>query len=189
MFLFSFVRTEHYETTDIADYGNYIGNNDNNFPSEFIGSFFPEKIGENFTDIVYSYRAENADTYGFEAYLEFTINDLEALQHHISKIAPLEEWQEFRFDSSYYEYVISDVLAIDLWEPGGEHRGLPVYSISQCKIGRILFAPDENRVIYVAMGVFDGGGADTAYLCSFFDRFDIDPMEYAEYAESPYADS
>jgi len=31
---------EYYETTDIANYGSYIGNYDNETPTEFIESFF-----------------------------------------------------------------------------------------------------------------------------------------------------
>ena len=42
----------------------------------------------------------------------------------------------------------------------------------------------ENRVIYVASALHGGGGTDTSFLRSYFERFDIDPKEYELYTES-----
>lgn len=33
-----------YETTDLANYGSYIGNVNNKTPDELISSFFPEEV-------------------------------------------------------------------------------------------------------------------------------------------------
>jgi len=35
---------EYYETTDAANYGSYIGNYDNETPSEYIKSFFQKRL-------------------------------------------------------------------------------------------------------------------------------------------------
>lgn len=186
MVLRAVFRTDYYVTTDPADYRKIVGNNDNEFPAEFIASFFPEEISPDFSNVTYSYRAENGDTYGFEAYLEFTVDDPEAFQKHISEIAPLDEWQEFRFDSGYMEYVVSDVFVIHSVKSEATSSGLPVCAIQAAQIGRVLYSTEQNRIIYVALGVYDGGGVDTTFLCRFFERFHIDPTEYEKYADSPY---
>lgn len=46
-------------TDDINDYGKYIGNYDNDTPSDFINSFFPASISNSFTDVKYHYKAKN----------------------------------------------------------------------------------------------------------------------------------
>ena len=48
------------ETTDIADYGIIIGNYDNDRPAEFMFSFFPEEISEDFSNVSYHYKAQRA---------------------------------------------------------------------------------------------------------------------------------
>ena len=58
------------------------------------------------------------------------------------------------------------------------------YYISYAKIAKILVNSDENRVIYIALVLHDGGGTDTSFLRSYFERFDIDPKEYELYTES-----
>ena len=176
----SLTPTKYYESTDVADYGNYIGNNDASFPETFIDSFFPEEIKDSFSEITYSYRAEDADAYGFEAYLEFTIKDTEEFEQHILSICGTSEWQQFRYDEAYVEYSIADTIKIT---PCGTVIGeiaLTDNYIEYAKIGKILCSPSEQKMIYVAIGVYDGGGVTTSYLCKYFERFDIDPVKYAE---------
>lgn len=180
--------TQYYSTTDISEYGVYIGNVNNTFPDEFINSFFPGNISDSFDDIQYSYRAEDQDTYGFEAYLEFIIEDPYEFEAYISSITEFGEWNTFLFDSSFMECNISNDLSIDT-QPISEYTkedSINVYSIDHAKIGKILYSVSEQRVIYIAIGVFDGGAATTGFLCYFFDRFNIDPIEYVQIADSPY---
>ena len=165
-----------YETSDITEYGRYIGNNDNQFPTEFINSFFPNCVSDTFTDVKYLYRAKKYDTYAFEAYLEFRIPDQDLFSQHIAQIGNVE-WKAFAFDGQYMEYTLSDQLELHSKRMSeDEHNG---YVIEQAKIGKILYNPFEHRIIYVAIGVFDGGGVTTDYLSAFFDRFKIDPIKLA----------
>ena len=60
-----------------------------------------------------------------------------------------------------------------------------VYYISVASIKKILYCVETQTVIYWAMGVNDGGFADTEYFCAFFDRFLIDPVEYEKQAYFP----
>lgn len=184
--LFAAIHTDYYETTDPADYRKIVGNNNNEVPAEFIASFFPEEIIPDFSDVTYSYRAENGDTYGYEAYLEFTVTDPEAFQNYVSQIAPPDNWQEFRFDSGYMEYVVSDVFEIHSVKSESTGSGLPVCAIQAAQIGKVLYSAEQSRIIYVALGVYDGGGVNTSFLCRFFERFHIDPTEYEKFADSPY---
>lgn len=152
--------------------------NCNEFPSEFINSFFPLEIEEAFSDVTYSYRAENADSYGFEAFLEFTIKDEEQFERYVSSICPTEKWENFRYDEDYDEYCIADTLKLT---PQGTKIGELVLQdtyIDYAQIGKILVSYSEQRIVYIAIGVYDGGGAATSYLCRYFERFNIDPLEY-----------
>lgn len=168
-----------YSTTDIQDYGKYIGNNDNAYAQNFITSFFPESICDYFTDITYSYRAQKDDAAAFEAYLEFSIQDPSLFQEHISQIAPMDEWRVFSYDKSYQEYVISDWYEIsNIYTADSAEEA--DYGIAFARVGKVLYSQQEQKLIYVAIGAYDGGGAKANYLCVFFERFQIDPKEFSE---------
>lgn len=163
---FAFPR--QYVTTDLEDYGNYVGNYDNDFAETFTASFFPEKIEDNFEDVKYSYRAQKGDTYAFEAYLEFQIEDEASFQSYVfEKIG--DGAIDFQYDLDFKEYVISDEFQL----AGEESHG-----IRSAKIGKILYSEKDHRVIYVAIGVYDGGLVKTDFLCEYFNRFEIDPTNY-----------
>lgn len=163
---------EYYETNDINEYGIYLGNRNNHVPAEFISSFFPEHIEEYYSEISYSYRAENCDTYGFEAYLEFTIEDDELFSQHTKAATGNLSCYPFQYDSDYVEYVVSNKLQLNTIDYSGE-----VY-IEQASIGLILLSPENHKIVYIAIGVYDGGGVTVDSLCSFFERFTIDPLIY-----------
>ena len=172
------IESFYYETTSIADYGDYIGNNDNGFAWKYISSFFPQEIQDNFTDITYSYRAEDFDVYGFEAYLEFTIEDQAEFIQHIEAIAAADQWYPFAFDPTYMEYSIADELELSThWEDGREYE---YPHIMEAEIGKILYSSAEQKIIYIAIGVYDGGGVTTEFLSVFFERFNIDPELYLD---------
>lgn len=75
-----------YETNDIADYGVIIGNYDNENPQEFVFSFFPERIEEYFSNVNYHYKAKKLDTFAYEIYLDFVIEDTQLYNTFISNV-------------------------------------------------------------------------------------------------------
>ena len=164
---------EIYETNDIQDYGVYTGNCDNGPPTEFITSFFPEKIDETFTQIVYHYKAKAFDTYAYEAYLEFVIEDENAFSSFLNRYVDTADAEPFLYDNSLLEYSISNVIRIQ--KPANESGA---YAISYAEIGKILYSTDEQRIIFVAIGVYDGGGTDTSELDYFFSKFQINCANY-----------
>lgn len=170
-----------YETTDIADYGEYAGNFDNKTPSAFITSFFPEKIDESFKNVRYVYRARKGDSYAYEAYLEFTISDDTAFEAYIRENINEKELQAFSYDDNIQQWIKSDIF--DLRSTQEEEDicgGYKGFRIGYAIIGKILINKNENTIIYVALGVNDGGIVTTGYLREYFQQFGIDPLEYAE---------
>lgn len=170
---------------EISEYGNYSGTSASRFTDQYISSFFPEEIQPCFSNITYSYKAENTDTYGFEAYLEFTIEDESQFNEYIAEITRDREWQDFAFDTDFRECNIENVFDLNT-----DHTDDPTSvfyrQILYSKVRKILFSPETHTVIYVAIGVYDGGGIGTNYLNTFFERFQIDPVEYAKAATSGY---
>lgn len=163
-----------HETTDIAQYGTYTGTGHNDYVHDYIHSFFPDTIDDSFSDVTYSYCAKSIDQCAFEAYLEFVIEDPDLFAQHIAQVGDVE-WEPFAFDSRYMEYTLSEKM--DLFHTSASEDGKLFYWIESAKMGKILYEPHEQRIIYVALGVFDGGGTNTQDLHVFFDRFNIDPAE------------
>ncbi len=170
------------QTTDIADYGIYEGTNNDSRVQAQIKSFFPAEIADSFEVIQYSYSSENEDSYGFEAYLEIRIADKEAFDRQVQSIAPAECWQEFPFCDGYLEYCITNEMGI--WKSEQVEQS-DCYQIDRADVKKVLYSPSEQTIIYVAIGVFDGGAADTEFLGVFFDRFGIDPKIYVQ-TTTPY---
>lgn len=163
-----------YETTDVADYGNITGNNDNKTPREFIFTFFPEALDSSFSDVTYHYTAVKGDDHAYECYLEFRIEDPEEFAEFIDTHTDAEKTAVFRYDDSFREYTISNQFEI-LLESAKESGGYPIdYAV----IGKILYAEKEQRVIFWALGMWDGARADTTQLDTFFSRFGIDVVDY-----------
>lgn len=81
----------------------------------------------------------------------------------------------------YKEYSIENVLELDI-DAVDDPSSIFYRQILYAKIGKILYSPEEQRIIYVAIGVYDGGGIGTNYLNVFFERFQIDPIEYEQTA-------
>ena len=173
--LFDFSR--QYATTSVEDYGKYTGNYDNRTVQAFINSFFPDRLENTFSNINYSYRAQKYDTYAFEAYLSFNIEDDDLYQAAVATYTSGLPQSEFRYDSTYTQYSL-----VDKFSPGSltGTNTTDVY-IQYAKIGKILCNPEQNEIIFVALGVYDGGVATTSYLTTYFDRFQIDPLEYAKH--------
>lgn len=182
-FLEHLLFVEQYITTDVSNYGHYIGNYDNESVSDLINSFFPEKIEPFFADVQYEYRAKKFDTYAFEAYLEFTIKDDPQFDLYVSRITKDMPLTTFEYDTDFQIYTISHMLDLDGFYPADSENGERYY-ISRADIRHILINERDNTIIYVALGVYDGGGTHTAFLNRFFSSFNIDPAEYADRTRS-----
>ncbi len=173
-FALMFPPAEWYIVTDVASYGIIDGNSNNDKANELFSAIFPAQIEDCFLDVTYSYKATNIDACDFEIYLEFEIEDTDKFQEYINGIAPAEEWTPFAYDESYLEYTYAD------WYETSFSKQYSSHHIECAGIAKVLIQPDEQRVITVALGVNDGGGASTDDFTCFFDRFNIDPLEYAE---------
>ena len=164
-----------YETNNISDYGTIKGNYDNETPKEFISSFFPEQIETYFTDTTYHYKAIKGDSYAYEMCLEFVITDTEQYHTFISEVTHNATCEAFFYAPDYREYRINNLMEIGEQEDGNR-RIAPRIQIAQ--IGLVLFSDSEQRIAFIALGVYDGGGASTDDLSYFFDRFDVNPWQY-----------
>lgn len=171
-----FTKPEQYATSDINNYGHYIGNADNQFASKYISAFFPENIESSFTDVTYSYRAQDWGNYAFEAYLEFVIEDEKAFQEFISLKTYGMESKVFSYDPDFVEYTLDDSLSISVIDDGENQNGR--IWIDSAAIGKILCNIKEHRIIFVAMAMRDAWDAYSDFFCSYFDRFNIDPAKY-----------
>lgn len=169
-------KPKQYATSDINNYGHYIGNGDNQFASKYISAFFPEAIESSFTDVTYSYRAQNLGNYAFEAYLEFVIEDEKAFHEFVSAKTSGLECKEFSYDPNFVEYTLNDSLEISVMD-GGKNQNRRIW-ISTARIGKILCNAEEHRIIFVAMAMRDAWYAYSDYFCCYFDRFNIDPTKY-----------
>lgn len=163
-----------YETNDIADYGKIIGNFNNREPEAFIFSFFPNEIKSHFSDISYHYKAKQGDEFAYECYLEFVIEDSVTYRDFLESCTNANKSIVFQYNEAFMEYTISNILDID-WTSPNDKCGYP---ICYAEIGKILYCEEEQRIIFFALGTWDGGGTDTSELNYFFTKFDIDVIEY-----------
>lgn len=181
-----------YETNDIADYGVIEGNYDNERPKKFVSSFFPKIIEESFSDVIYHYKAKKGDTYAYEMYLEFAIQDTQTYEAFIDDVVGDNASEPFSFASDYQIYYVSNYLYLspaisisrdDKTKPPvvKEDKSKAPF-IENARIGAVLFSDAEQRIIFFALGVYDGGGTYTDELNYFFNRFDINPWEYEKTA-------
>lgn len=167
-----------YESNDLADYGNYIGNTDNDTPTKFINSFFPGNIEPYFSNVQYHYKAKKCDTYGYEVWLEFVIEDPTKFNLYYASILKKYEAQQFYYDELYCEYTIADEIDINPHPMSKEDIEAEIYSIRSDEIGKILVSEATHHFIYSAIGVCDGGATDTEDVGFFFSHFNIDPIDY-----------
>lgn len=172
----------YYVTNDIEDYGEYIGiaSLDQEKAAKRIEAFFPKEIDDSFSDITYSYKAENYDSLAYEAYLEFVIEDEDEYKHFVSQYTEGLEARAFEHDSSFTEYSIKQRLSLDVeWDGEGECLFEDMKFVI-AEIDKILCSDKEQRIVFVSLAVFDGGVARVDFLSTYFTRFGIDPLEYAD---------
>lgn len=174
------------ETCELGDYGAYTGNFDKEFPGEFINSFFPEQIGGNFSNVTYHYKVRKGDSYAFEAWLDFTIEDPEEFRAFIEETTQKRfldrqtTLQPFAYDEAYMDYTVSCYLELSTDE--AREAGYP---IGDALIGKVLYCEETRHIIFVAIAVHDGYSATTTDLNHFFEYFHIDPVEFEQNASTP----
>ncbi len=181
-----------YETNNVADYGIVKGNYDNERPTEFIFSFFPKAIEECFSDVRYHYKAKKSDTYAYEMYMEFEIKDTQTYNEFIADVIGDNAVIPFAFNEEYLVHYVSNYLYLSpaLAISHNDKAKQPVVKedmskppvIENAKIGAVLFSDTEQRIIFFALGVYDGGGTSTDELNYFFERFDVNPWVYEKKA-------
>ena len=173
-------RKRIYETNSISDYGRYVGNYDNDTPSAFINSFFPSELSEDYSEVEYHYKSKRLDTYSYEVYLGFCITDSKKFNDYLEGIItkhgnPIE----FIYNNTFEEINVSNVYNI---ASNKEITGDDTYRILNAQVGKILISRESQRIIFVAIGLHDGGGTDTSELSYFFNKFNINPCEYTHFA-------
>ena len=87
-FALMFPPAEWYIVTDVASYGIFDGYGNNDRANELFSAIFPAQIEDCFQDVTYSYKATNIDTYDFEIYLEFVMEDTDKFLKYMNEIAP-----------------------------------------------------------------------------------------------------
>lgn len=153
-----------YHTTDLNDYGNYIGTYDNDTLQKNISKYFPQKIEENFKNAKYSYTAVKGDSISCEAYLEFTIEHPEEFNLYISQISADKTTHVFEHDPSFSEIVLRDEMNLTPNKKG----------IDRASIQKILYNSEDRTVIFVFIMVHDGGFTRTDAYSAYASRFHID---------------
>lgn len=178
-----------YETYSLEDYGNYPGLAEE-YMTNYISRFFPNQILDDYQNVRYVFHRSNVDEYSFEAYLEFTFDSADAFHRHVQEATTGLLPGTFAFDDNYQEYVVYDSDSgfvydhLRLGQEYTEEDGERSHQIDYAKIAKILVNVEEQRVIYVALALHDGGGTRTSFLRTYFERFNIDPKEYELYAET-----
>lgn len=171
------------ETTDLTHYGTITGNSDNATPWEFVYSFFPEEISEDFSNVTYLYTAKNLDTYACQVWLEFDMENEDKFTELIEGCTTPEQTTVFSYDPAYMVYTVSDYFQLNPDDADREFSDIP---IRYAKIGKILYNAEKRHVIFYALCLYDGGGTTLETLGDFFTRFGIDPFEYERTFADPY---
>lgn len=169
-----------HETNNVADYGVITGNYDNKTPKEFIFSFFPAQIDDDFENVTYHYKAIKGDTYAYEVYLEFTIAEKERYDAFIDTVVDKDTCTTFEYAPDYQEYIVANCFMLVEHNPPNDSAPY----IEDAEVGRVLFSDSEQKIIFIALGMFDGGGTNADQLGYYFNKFDIDPIDFEKQAWS-----
>ena len=163
-----------YETEDVSDYGVIKGNENNSRVEDIVFSFFPDHIDHSFSNITYRYKAlKNAD-HAFECYLEFVIEDPSLFAAFLEEYVDQEKASVFQYDEVFMDYTITNQFDInpDVSNNAGG------YQIEYAVIEKVIYSEEEQRIIFFALGLWDGGLIWTTDLDTFFSRFNIDVTDY-----------
>jgi len=156
-----------YKTNNLEDYGEIVGNIDNNEPQEFVFSFFPAEIEEYFSQPKYHYKAVKGNTYAYEAWLEFVIEDKAQFDAYVSSLPEAQKITSFTPAPSYTDYTYGDYLRFSQGADGE-------YRLHAARMGKILVSESEQHIIYFATGV-SGGDVPMEDLGYYWENFSIHP--------------
>ena len=165
---------EDYDTNDLSEYGWIHGNpskRSDRMAQEDFDRYFPAEIDPSWEDVHYHYHAyDSAVTY--EINLEFVIPNQAQFDRYVSSIAPLDQFSEFPYDTSFLEYdhtekkfeldQVNDTVCCDF-----------------AKIKVTLINLEEHRVIITVIYVNDAA-ALLEEIDWLFNRFDIDPFVFEQ---------
>ncbi len=162
-----------HEKNHMDDYGVFAIDPRNTYQKQFIKSFFPAELRPEFEDVQYKLRERDLCRTTFEITLEFTIEDHQFFESYVKEVTEGINCSTFAYDPRFDDYVIRNLMNqcpnID------DHDD--TYYIEDVEMGRILVCEEEQRIIYIALMV-SGCCGDDADKFDFFNRFDIDPLEY-----------
>ena len=171
---------EQYMTTDVSDYGDFAGTLekfDSEEAEQFVFSFFPKEIDDSFSEVTYSYSAEERTA--FAVYLEFVIEDKNAYDAFVLEYTSGIEGKQFAYDNTYEDYTIQEQVSfggLDSNEDGIYQKSEVYYSISNFK--KILCSPSEQRIIFVAIRASaTPANLEDLDFGRYFERFGIDPLK------------
>ena len=148
-------------TTDVNNYGIY--------DDEYMKiDHFPEQITDNMIPVHYSYYYDYTWDYCYELYLEVKITDGE---YESIKSKYESELKDCFYASNYSEYVISDYTNNYIREDGSCYMNSP-------HIRKIIFNDSDQTIIFVSICGIDPFYYENSY---YFERFNLDPIEYSNY--------
>ena len=176
---------DDYQLNGIENYGQYPGVRED-IAEKYIYSFLPENIPERATNVDYHFASNTWDAYGFEVYLEFTLEDPEVYCSYVAQVTADMVEQPFAYDTQFTEYifvnnagVVCDQFSLTSGQKNNEQEAnATYYSINDACILKILANSNEQRIIFVSLHVADGGASDTMLLGKYLNRFQINPIEY-----------
>lgn len=165
------------EQTNLKNYRNIVGNQDNSIPSEFISSYFPDQIEPFYSNVEYHYRAQMPGTYACEAMVEFSIDDTAAFDAHYNTLQQYGAPRTFPYDSDYEVWVIADKIRLYYHT---EFRYEPELSINYAEVGFILCDKQSHKFVYAALLVAEGGSSPVKELDYMLEKFDIKLTEQTQ---------
>lgn len=175
MFIFSFSGCDMFKivsTTDINEYGKFP-----TFESEeakienYTNVVMPKKIEDFFSEPIY-YFGYCRELYMHEVYLEVKIEDETQYKNYISNLVNEAPTNEFFYDRSFQEYVITDVLGL-------QHEDEPFGpTITKTEIQKILFCDENNKIIFISLVLLYADYVLHIEDFYYFKRFNIDVSKY-----------
>ena len=167
--LWGCIKVPYGHITDISAYGEY-----DNCVGEDETYFFPELNEDIMSNFKYSYNVDCFIDCAHEIYLEFTIEDeaeftnfINENQNSITQSNKNVVVQKFKYDETYTEVVIEDVIKT-------RHDERDELAIDYAYIRKMIYSEENNSIIFVNLYVIDYWGFKNS---TYIERFGIDPYE------------
>ncbi len=159
----------HSHITNIAEYGKY-----DDCVAEHETKFFPELNEDIMSNFKYSYNADCIIDCAHEIYLEFTIEDEAEFANFINEnknniIQSNKDvvTQKFKYDGTYTEVIIEDVIEI-------RHNDEGELAIDRAFIRKMLYSEETSSIIFINLYVVDYWELENS---TYIERFDINTQE------------